>query len=97
MVSKLTGPALGGVQERWENEEDLYAWIRNSQKMIFEVGHPRALELWEEWKPTQMNAFENLTDDEIASTLVYIDYVYTGKDKATGGGGGDVITAPVRH
>jgi len=97
MVSKLTGPALGGVQERWENEEDLYAWIRNSQKMIFEVGHPRALELWEEWKPTQMNAFENLTDDEIASTLVYIDYVYTGKDKATGGGGGDVITAPVEE
>ena len=28
----MTGPALGGVQERWEgNEELLYTWVRNTQ------------------------------------------------------------------
>ena len=77
MKSKLTGPALGGVQERWDSEEDLYAWIRNSQKMIAD-GHPRATELWEEWKPTVMTSFEKLTDQEIVNILGYIDGVDTG-------------------
>ena len=45
MKDKLTGPALGGVQERWAAypKEDLYSWIRNSQAMI-NSGHPRAVE-----------------------------------------------------
>ena len=77
MKSNLTGPALGGVRERWESQEDLYAWIRNSQAMI-QAGHPRAVELWNQWKPTQMTAFPDLTDDEIESMLVYIDGVYDG-------------------
>lgn len=79
MKDNLTGPALGGVQERWADypAEDLYKWIRNSQAMIAE-GHPKAVELWAQWKPTVMNAFPNLTDDEIASLLAYIDGVYTG-------------------
>lgn len=77
MVSRMTGPALGGVQERWENEEELYAWIRNSSAMIAD-GNPRALELWAEWKPAVMNAFPNLTDVEIANILAYIDGVYKG-------------------
>ena len=76
MKSALTGPALGGVEEYWE-QEDLYAWIRNSTAMI-EAGHPRAVELWNQYKPTVMTAFPDLTDDEIASILVYIDGVYTG-------------------
>src|SRR5690606_41109836 len=66
MKSKLTGPPLGGSEERWGNQEDLYSWIRNSQAMIAS-GHPRANELWNEWKPTVMTPFPNLTDDEIAS------------------------------
>ena len=77
MKSNLTGPALGGVRERWESQEDLYSWIRNSQAMI-QAGHPRAVELWNQWKPTQMTAFPDLTDDEIESMLVYIDGVYDG-------------------
>ncbi|MFK7936236.1 MAG: c-type cytochrome [Saprospiraceae bacterium] len=78
MVDDLTGPALGGVQERWADfpEEDLYAWIRNSQAQIA-AGHPRAVEVWNAWKPTVMNNF-NLTDEEIANTLAYIDGVYSG-------------------
>lgn len=77
MKSKLTGPALGGVEERWDSQEDLYSWIRNSQAMI-QSGHPRAVELWNEWKPTIMTNFDNLTDEEIGSILMYVDGVYTG-------------------
>ena len=73
MVDVLTGPALGNVEENWAvyPREDLYEWIRNSQKMIND-GHPRAIELWKDWQPTVMNNF-NLTDEEIEHLLVYID------------------------
>lgn len=77
MKAKLTGPALGGVQSRWASEAELYSWIRNSQAMIA-AGNPRAVELWNEWKPTVMTNFEKLTDDEIASILLYVDGMYTG-------------------
>ena len=79
MVDDLTGPALGGTQERWADypEEDLYRWIRNSQAMINE-GHPLATELWNTWKPTAMTSFLNLTDEEIANILAYIQGTYDG-------------------
>jgi mono/diheme cytochrome c family protein len=79
MKDDLTGPALGGTQERWADypKEDLYSWIRNSQKMIAD-GHPRANEVWDEWKPTVMNNFLNLTDQEITNILGYIEGVYEG-------------------
>ncbi len=69
----LTGPALGNVSERWEAypKEDLYNWIRNSQLMI-EEGHPKAKALYEKYKLT-MNAFPNLTDEEIEAMLYFCD------------------------
>jgi cytochrome c2 len=83
MKSKMTGPALGGVQQRWAEypKEDLYSWIRNSQAMVAS-GHPLAVKLWNEWKPTVMNNFPSLTDADIDNVLAYVDAVYTGK---TGG------------
>ena len=79
MKDNLTGPALGGVEERWAAypRQDLYAWIRNSQAMISQ-GHPRAKELWAEWGPTVMTNFPALSDGEIESLLVYINDQYTG-------------------
>ena len=90
MKDNLTGPALGGVEERWADypKEELYAWIRNSQAMIAD-GHPRAVELWNEWKPTVMNNFPALTDQQIDNILAYVDDVYTAVPVAavTGGPG----------
>lgn len=77
MKSALTGPALGGSEAMWDTKENLYAWIRNSQGMI-QSGHPRAVELWNKYKPTVMSGFPTLKDDDIASILLYIDGVYTG-------------------
>jgi mono/diheme cytochrome c family protein len=78
MKDKLTGPALGGTEERWAAypRTDLYKWIRASQSMI-SAGHPRATELWNAWKPTAMNNFPGLTDDQIESLLLYINDEYT--------------------
>ena len=85
MKDKLTGPALAGSEERWADypREDLYNWIRNSQGMIAD-GHPRAVELWNEWKPTVMNAYPNITDVEIESILLYIDDVANRVDVVAG-------------
>lgn len=77
MRSAATGPALGGSQARWNDDAALYSWIRNSQAMI-KQGHPRATELWNQYKPTVMTAFPNLKDEEIASLLAYINGVYDG-------------------
>ena len=79
MKSDATGPALGGFEERWADfpREDLYNWIKNSQAMIAN-GHPRAVELWNEWKPTQMQAFPNLSDENIESITLYINAMYDG-------------------
>jgi cytochrome c2 len=74
MKKAATGPALAGVEERWADypREDLYSWIRNSQALI-KAGHPRAVELWNEYKPTVMNAAQHLTDENIESILLYVD------------------------
>jgi mono/diheme cytochrome c family protein len=77
MRSAATGPALGGAQARWADDVALYAWIRNSQAMI-QKGHPRAVELWNQYKPTVMTAFPNLTDEEIGSLMAYVNGVYDG-------------------
>ncbi len=80
MKSDMTGPALGGVEERWSEypKEDLYSWIRNSQKQISE-GHPKAVQLWDEWgeKGGQMTSFPSLTDEDIDAILAYINDEFT--------------------
>ena len=99
MKDNLTGPALAGVEERWAAypRADLYKWIRNSQSMV-SAGHPRATELWAKWKPTLMNNFPGLTDDQIESVLLYINDVANkpvviadpGDNKAGTSGGGNM-------
>jgi mono/diheme cytochrome c family protein len=78
MKDKLTGPALAGARERWGDDKALYAWIRNSQASIA-AGQPRAVAIWNEYKPTVMSAFAGLKDEEIENLLAYIDAVATGK------------------
>lgn len=75
MKDDLTGPALGKTLQNWKEypREDLYNWIRNSQKMI-EQGHPRASQLWTNWQSTVMNSFD-LTDEEIEQILNYIEVI----------------------
>lgn len=80
MKDKLTGPALGGSQARWGDDKALYSWIRNSQALIAS-GHPRAVELWNQYKPVLMNSFTSLKDDDIASILLYIEDVYVNGGK----------------
>lgn len=91
MKSAATGPALGGFEERWTDypREDIYKWIRNSQAMINE-GHPRAVELWNEYKPTVMQAFPSLTDEDMESIILYINCMFDGSCVPGAGPGSEV-------
>lgn len=73
MKDVATAPALGGVTARWAAypREDLYAWIRSSQRLISE-NHPRAKELWAEWKPRVMSIYK-LEEEEIEALQYYIE------------------------
>ena len=88
MKDNLTGPALGPAEANWADypREDLYSWVRNSQALIAD-GHPRATELWNQWKPTVMTSFPALTDQQIENILAYINDVYTRPAVALDAGG----------
>lgn len=91
MKDNMTGPALGGVEERWSAfpKKDLYSWIRNSQALVA-AGHPRAVEVFNQYNKILMNSFTSLSDDDIASMLLYIDAQAKGGDKPQPGAGGAV-------
>ena len=98
MRSNATGPALGGVEERWADfpREDLIAWIKNSQKLVAEE-HPRAVEVFNEWNKVAMQAFPNLSDDNVESILLYINDVYVnGVGGAAGGDAGVAVQVQER-
>jgi len=86
--SKLVGPALKGVHERWQNNtEELIAFIRNSQSYL-KSDRPMAdyaRKVFEENNKLVMTAFENLSEEEIKAILDYI--------KAAGSGGSASVSA----
>ena len=97
MKTKSTGPALGGVEERWADYpiEDLYTWIRASQSLV-QAGHPRAVEVYNEYNKSLMQNFPNLTDPQIANILAYIDGVFLGTYGAEVGVAGEAVVVQKR-
>ena len=70
---KLEGPALKGVSAKYEKEW-LYSWIKNSSALI-KSGDEQAVAIYEEYNKVAMNAFPNLSNDDIDNILAYTDYV----------------------
>lgn len=69
---KLVGPALKGAEDRWESQEALYSWIKNSADYL--KNNPDdsyAHELFEKFNKSPMSA-QALSDDEIAAILTYV-------------------------
>ena len=75
---KLVGPALKGVEDRWDDKAMLYDWVRNSAAVI-KKGYPRAVAVYAEYNKIQMSAFPELKDADIDAI---IGYVNTGGAKA---------------
>jgi hypothetical protein len=66
-----TGPALAGVEGRWESKEKLYSWIKNSAAFL-KTGDAYANKLYLEYNKTAMNLFPNLKNEEIDAILKYV-------------------------
>lgn len=76
MRDDLVGPALGGVRERWQdNDAGIYDFIRNSQ-VVIKSRDAYATALYAKWKPNEMPPFHNLTDEEVEKILNYIEEVH---------------------
>ena len=69
MKQVFIGPALEGISQRWQNEKELYAFIRNSQKMIAKKSK-KGFCSWKKFEPTR--SFPVLKDEEIRDILAYI-------------------------
>ncbi|RNC88495.1 MAG: cytochrome C [Winogradskyella sp.] len=96
---KMTGPALRNVEARLAEDEGLdrawiASWIKNSAAMIA-AGDPYAVKIWDEYKPTAMTAFPQLSDQDISDILAYTaepkpePIVVDGPDTSDQSGGGD--------
>ncbi len=92
MKDKLTGPALAGVETRWETKAKLYAWIRNSQGVIAS-GDAYAVKLYNDFGKSQMPAFPNLKDADIDNILAYITAQVISKPPPPNGVDGGTATA----
>lgn len=76
MKAKMTGPALAGVEDRWEDKDKLRSWIRNSAAFLA-TGDAYANNLFQEYGGSVMTNFPSLTDTEIDNILGYINVVST--------------------
>jgi len=66
---KLIGPALGGIEERRENDW-LKAWIKDNAALRA-TGDRDAIAIYDEYKGSNMTAFPQLSDQQIDDILYY--------------------------
>ena len=66
---KLIGPALGGVEEKRENDW-LKAWIKNNAELRAS-GDSDAIAIFDEYKGSPMTAFPQLSDQNVDDILYY--------------------------
>lgn len=68
---KFVGPGLSNVRDRWDNEQNLIAFIKNNAKLRAS-GHKYANKLFDNFGGSLMPNFP-ITDNEAADILSYID------------------------
>ncbi|MFY0643063.1 MAG: c-type cytochrome [Bacteroidia bacterium] len=70
---KVVGPALGDVVSKYDGDyEWIVSWIKNNDKLR-KSGDERALAIYDEYGGQAMNLFENLSDAQITSILMWIE------------------------
>lgn len=80
---KVIGPALGDVVSKYsEDYAWLVSWIKNNEKLR-KSGDERAIAIYDEFGGQAMNVFENLSDAQITSILMWIENGGDGDAPAT--------------
>jgi cytochrome c551/c552 len=90
--SKVVGPALAGVEDRWSSKELLIKWVKNWNDAVA-TGDAYAVAM-QNFASTQMQLFPELKDTEVESILAYIKTAIppppptsTGEEKKDDGNG----------
>ena len=90
-----TGPKLFEVRKKWEdggaNEGSIFQWVKDYEVAV--ANDPYAASVMAS-KPTNMNKFGDLTDEQITSIFDWIDTQVDGPAK---GAGGDVAAGDVQE
>lgn len=68
---QLVGPALKDVYDRTPSIDWIKSFVKNPAGVIAS-GDPYAVKLFEQFKPTMMNSFNTLKDEDIMNVLAYI-------------------------
>lgn len=68
---RMTGPALKGVTDRHDMDWIL-KWVKNNQAFR-ESGDQAALAIYNEYNGAAMNIFEDLSDKDIKSIIMYVE------------------------
>jgi mono/diheme cytochrome c family protein len=71
MTTKLTGPALKGVQNRWQDDAALYDWI--TKGTVPERKMSYISDLKRSYNNFLMPQFSQFKDNEVKALLAYID------------------------
>jgi len=82
---RYSGPALKGWKDREPSPDWVYKWVANPTAMI--ATDPYAKKLFEEYKPTIMTSFPQLTKGDIDAILKYVDDYKPPVPTATTSGG----------
>ncbi len=90
--AKMTGPMLRGVSAKYDKEW-LYKWIKNSQALI-KSGDAQANAVWNEYKPSVMTSFPQLSNGDIDNVIAYTDTPKADPIVVGGGGAGQTAGPP---
>ena len=80
-TQKVVGPGLAGMNDK-HSAEWLITWVKDSKAMI-DAGDPDAKAIYDEYKQVPMQAFPDLTDEEITSIFAYVDEKNAAKEAGT--------------
>lgn len=81
---RVLGPALAGINQKYNDEAYLIKWIKNSPAVIAS-GDKRAVAIYEEYNKAAMTPFPQLSDDDVKNILAYIQVEGDKKPEAATG------------
>ncbi len=77
MRADMTGPALGGSFRRFNNDTMAYlSFVQNSGAYIAKGHDERIVQLFEDWDKSVMQAFPNLSKEDIKAIIAYTEAMY---------------------
>ena len=81
---RVLGPALAGINQKYNDEAYLIKWIKNSPAMIAS-GDKRSVAIYEEYNKAAMSVFPQFSDDDVKNILAYIQVEGDKKPEAAAG------------